>query len=281
MKTAKLYCITLTLALTLVSAATLRADDDKNAQNASDKVAKTAETCDMKAPPVEDFAGTTLSYVMSNKQCSIFAKAIHESGLEDMLANATTCTIFAPSDKAFEKWSKEDMDALFACPAALGALVLNHVCPKSVSPEQIKECCHKMKTEFRDECMKIFGKENKEKCEQLCKAMKQKLAAKIREKMSDGDKDPATESGADPIAKAMPTAIAKCNNGYVYIIDKVRVPRGLRIYKKLKAVQAAPVVMIETVEISGEFVPDETSTPPAQNGTAPTDSSANSPKSDT
>ncbi|MDD3585683.1 MAG: fasciclin domain-containing protein [Thermoguttaceae bacterium] len=280
MKTAKLFCIALTVALTLVSISSLRADDDKNGNSSSDK-AKTAAICDMKAPPVEDFAGTTLSYVMSNKDCSIFAKAIHKSGLEDMLANATACTIFAPSDKAFEKWSKEDMDTLFACPAALGALVLNHVCPKSVSPEQIKECCQKMKAEFREECTKIFGKENQDKCDQLCKAMKQKLAAKIREKMSDGIKDPAAESEAEPIVKAMPTAIAKCNNGYVYVIDKVRIPRGLRIYNKLKAVQASPVVMIETVEISGTFVPEDESAAPAQEGATPADSSSSAPKSDT
>lgn len=279
MKTAKLFCIALTLAFTFACMSIVRADDaDKD--KSTTEAAKSA--CEAKAPPVENFAGTTLAFVMSNKQTSIFAKAIHESGLEDMLANATTCTIFAPSDVAFEKWSKEDMDALFACPAALGALVLNHICPKSVSPEQIKECCEKMKAEFRDECMKIFGKENEAKCAELCKVMKQKLAAKIREKMSDGTKDPVADSDTDPIVKAMPTAIVKCNNGYVYVINQVRVPRGLRIYKKLKAVQASPVVMIETFEISGTFQPeddDEQSTPP-QEGAAPANPASATPQKD-
>ncbi|MDO5580973.1 MAG: fasciclin domain-containing protein [Planctomycetia bacterium] len=241
----RLFVLVFALALPLA----LFADEAKKDQKESPAAELKADSC----------PESVLSCIMSSPECSIFARAIHDSGLEDVLASAKECTIFAPTNKAFEGWDKKDLDDLFGCKAALSALVLNHVCPKSLSPELLKKlkeaacCCNP------EDCEKMMDKEMfkkaKECCPQLCEKMK-KL-----HKVCTPDGRPCLGSGKlCHSVKAYPTGIVKCNNGYVYTINKVQVPRGLRVYRELQKEQAendqaVPVVVVEEVQISAEAVP--------------------------
>lgn len=221
---------------------------------------------------VDQCAESTLSCLMSCPECSIFAKAVHESGLEDKIAAAKNLTIFVPTNKAFESWSKQDLDELFQCKAALSALVLNHICPKSLSPEKLRQlkkailCCNLKDAE------ELIGKEHAQKAAECCKQMKEKH--KMMHKVCDKDGRPCLGSGClCHSVKKYPTAIVKCNNGYVYAINKVQVPRGLKVYRELTADEnaenAEPVVVVEEVEISATAIPEN-----APNASAPAGNAA-------
>lgn len=239
--------------------------------------AETSVSTDRK---VDQCAESTLSCLMSCPECSIFAKAVHESGLEDKIAAAKNLTIFVPTNKAFESWSKQDLDELFKCKAALSALVLNHLCPKSLSPEKllaIKKaalCCHLKDAE------ELIGKERAQQAAECCKQMKEKH--KMMHKVCDKDGKPCLGSGClcDSVKK-YPTAIVQCNNGYVYAINKVQVPRGLKVYRELTAEEnaenaenAEPAVVVEEVEISASVIPENAPNASASSEAAPADQAA-------
>lgn len=231
----------------------LFADDAKKDQ----KESSADSSADLK---VDSCPESTLACIMSSPECSIFARAVHDSGLEKMLASAKECTIFAPTNKAFEGWDKKDLDDLFSCKAALSALVLNHVCPKSLSPELLKKLKEAASFCNAEDGEKMMDKESfkkaKECCAQLCEKMKK------MHKICAPDGKPCLGSGKlCNSVKAYPTGIVQCNNGYVYTINKVQIPRGLRVYREFQKEQADqadqgdPVIVVEEVQISAEAVP--------------------------
>lgn len=264
------YMIPVVLFAALISVPLINADEKK-----ADTPIQKAEMAAPDDQKVNECAESTLSCIMSCPECSIFAKAVHESGLEEKIAAAKELTVFVPTNKAFENWSKQDLDDLFKCKAALSALVLNHLCPKTLSPEKLKEikkailCCNMKDAE------KMIGKEHAEKAADCCKQMKEKH--RMLHQVCDKDGKPCCGSGGIcHSVKKYPSGIVKCNNGYVYAINKVQVPRGLRVYRELQAEQQAedaePVVVVEEVEISATAVPENTpAAESAPNASAPVD----------
>jgi uncharacterized surface protein with fasciclin (FAS1) repeats len=57
----------------------------------------------------------------------IMAAAIKASGLQEVLNTKGPFTLLAPSDEAFARIPKEQLEALFSDPAALRAFVLRHL----------------------------------------------------------------------------------------------------------------------------------------------------------
>ena len=58
---------------------------------------------------------------------TIFAKALRAAGLVDTLQGEGPFTVFAPTDDAFAKIPKGEMDALFKDKPMLKATLLNHI----------------------------------------------------------------------------------------------------------------------------------------------------------
>ncbi|HEX7123977.1 MAG TPA: fasciclin domain-containing protein [Gemmatimonadaceae bacterium] len=62
----------------------------------------------------------------------LFASALRVAGLEALLSERGPFTIFAPTNRAFEKLSRQTYDDLLADPARLAALLCHHVVPGRV-----------------------------------------------------------------------------------------------------------------------------------------------------
>ncbi len=243
------------------------ADDSTNTNSTTAPVATTPSTTEIKQAKVDESA---LSCVMSCPECSIFAKAIHESGLENALAQAKECTIFVPTNKAFEGWDQEELKQLFSCKPALAALVLNHVCSRSLSPEKLKEFKEMALSCNQEDAGSMTSPEKMAKIKDCCEQMRQKM--KVKQIVACSDGKPCLGSGTlcNSVTQ-YPDGIIKCNNGYVYAINKVQIPRGLRVYRELQKKdvdqnsdqtqnqQDNPVLVVEQVEVTAEAVPDNNS----------------------
>ena len=72
-------------------------------------------------------AGDVVDVAMATPQLSTLVKAIQAAGLVDTLKGAGPFTIFAPSNRAFARVPKAQMDALMADPTALKNLLTYHV----------------------------------------------------------------------------------------------------------------------------------------------------------
>jgi uncharacterized surface protein with fasciclin (FAS1) repeats len=64
--------------------------------------------------------------------------AVQAAGLVDTLKGKGPFTVFAPTDAAFAKIPKADLDALLADKAKLTAVLLAHVVPASVMSKDVK-----------------------------------------------------------------------------------------------------------------------------------------------
>jgi len=64
--------------------------------------------------------------------------AVQAAGLVDTLKGKGPFTVFAPTDAAFAKIPKADLDALLADKAKLSAVLLAHVVPASVMSKDVK-----------------------------------------------------------------------------------------------------------------------------------------------
>ena len=64
--------------------------------------------------------------------------AIKAAGLVDTLKGKGPYTVFAPTDAAFAKIPKADLDALLADKAKLSAVLMAHVVPASVMSKDVK-----------------------------------------------------------------------------------------------------------------------------------------------
>jgi uncharacterized surface protein with fasciclin (FAS1) repeats len=66
------------------------------------------------------------------------AVALEKAGLVDTLKGKGPFTVFAPTDAAFAKVPKADLDALLADKARLAAVLTYHVVPGSVMAKDVK-----------------------------------------------------------------------------------------------------------------------------------------------
>jgi uncharacterized surface protein with fasciclin (FAS1) repeats len=209
-------------------------------------------------PRMYNYNASTLSCVMQCPECSIFSRAIHESGLEELIGGARRITIFAPTDGAFAHWPQESLDQLFDCQPALAAIVLNHICPESLSPAELTKlqrlacCCN------YDDCVKYCGKKRADELALHCDA----IADKTKEQQEVCDRNGGVGLGDGALcAASFPAPVVRCVNGYVYPIDRVQIPRGLKVYQALKSQEeqaAEETLEFELVEI---LIPSETLQP--------------------
>lgn len=201
-------------------------------------------------PRMYNYNASTLSCVMQCPECAVFSRAIHDSGLEELIGGARRVTIFAPTDEAFARWPRESLEQLFDCKPALAALVLNHVCPESLSPAELTKlqrlacCCN------YESCVKFCGKKRADELARHCDAIADKT--KDRQKVCDQNGGVGLGDGALCAAASFPAPVVRCVNGYVYPIDRVQVPRGLKVYQALKSQEEqveADAIEFELVEI--------------------------------
>lgn len=67
-----------------------------------------------------------------------FIKAIKESGMEAAIATKGPFTLFAPTDEAFGKLSKEERDSLYKDKTRLAKIVSYHIIPGKVMITEVK-----------------------------------------------------------------------------------------------------------------------------------------------
>lgn len=73
----------------------------------------------------------------TNPLLKTLTAAVGAAGLGDTLNSAEDITVFAPTDDAFAKIPKKDLDALLADKAALTKVLTYHVVPGKLSPEDV------------------------------------------------------------------------------------------------------------------------------------------------
>ncbi|MEJ8837524.1 fasciclin domain-containing protein [Ramlibacter sp. AN1133] len=71
-------------------------------------------------------------------QFNTLATALQKAGLVDTLKGKGPFTVFAPTDEAFARLPKEQLDALLADPAMLAAVLTYHVVPGRVMAKDVK-----------------------------------------------------------------------------------------------------------------------------------------------
>ncbi|NEA20426.1 fasciclin domain-containing protein [Streptomyces halstedii] len=72
-----------------------------------------------------------------NPALSTLVAAVKQAGLVDTLNNAQDITVFAPTDDAFAKIPKADLDKLLADKAQLTEVLTSHVVGRRLAPEQL------------------------------------------------------------------------------------------------------------------------------------------------
>ena len=73
----------------------------------------------------------------NNPALSTLVSAVKKAGLVDSLNSATDITVFAPTNDAFGKLPKKDLDAVLADKAMLTEVLTNHVVPGRLSPDML------------------------------------------------------------------------------------------------------------------------------------------------
>lgn len=79
-------------------------------------------------PSTKDLVGAAGDF----ERLRLFASALRVAGLEPLLSERGPFTIFAPTNRAFEKLSRQTYDDLLADPARLATLLCHHVVPGRV-----------------------------------------------------------------------------------------------------------------------------------------------------
>ncbi|WP_392669172.1 fasciclin domain-containing protein [Streptomyces sp. LN785] len=74
----------------------------------------------------------------NNPALSILVTAVTKAGLVDTLNNAQNITVFAPTDDAFAKIPKADLDKLLADKAELTKVLTYHVVGRKLTPKQLE-----------------------------------------------------------------------------------------------------------------------------------------------
>ncbi|MGP3632871.1 fasciclin domain-containing protein [Streptomyces sp. 24-1644] len=75
----------------------------------------------------------------NNPDLSTLVTAVKQAGLVDTLNNAQNITVFAPTNDAFAKVPKADLDALLADKAALTKVLTYHVVGEKLTPKQLEQ----------------------------------------------------------------------------------------------------------------------------------------------
>ncbi|WP_406448482.1 fasciclin domain-containing protein [Streptomyces sp. NBC_00876] len=74
-----------------------------------------------------------------NPALSTLVTAVEKAGLVDTLNNAQNITVFAPTNDAFAKVPKADLDKLLADKAALTKVLTYHVVGQKLTPKQLEK----------------------------------------------------------------------------------------------------------------------------------------------
>ncbi|MGR8011525.1 fasciclin domain-containing protein [Streptomyces hypolithicus] len=75
----------------------------------------------------------------NNKDLSTLVTAVKKAGLVDTLNNAENITVFAPTNDAFAKIPKADLDKVLADKAMLTKVLTNHVVGEKLTPQQLEK----------------------------------------------------------------------------------------------------------------------------------------------
>ncbi|GLW73283.1 hypothetical protein Kpho02_55820 [Kitasatospora phosalacinea] len=73
----------------------------------------------------------------NNPLLSTLVTAVKQAGLVDTLNSAQNITVFAPTNDAFAKIPKADLDALLADKAKLTKVLTYHVTPERLAPDAL------------------------------------------------------------------------------------------------------------------------------------------------
>ncbi|MFF5920960.1 fasciclin domain-containing protein [Streptomyces flavochromogenes] len=74
----------------------------------------------------------------NNPELSTLVTAVKQAGLVDTLNNAENITVFAPTDAAFAKIPKADLDKVLADKAMLTDILTYHVVGRKLTPKQLE-----------------------------------------------------------------------------------------------------------------------------------------------
>ncbi|WP_046776983.1 fasciclin domain-containing protein [Streptomyces yangpuensis] len=74
----------------------------------------------------------------NNPALSTLVAAVKQAGLVDTLNNAENITVFAPTDDAFAKIPKADLDKVLADKATLTKILTYHVVGQKLTPQQLE-----------------------------------------------------------------------------------------------------------------------------------------------
>ncbi|MFG2972116.1 fasciclin domain-containing protein [Streptomyces sp. NPDC048331] len=74
----------------------------------------------------------------NNPALSTLVAAVERAGLVDTLNNASNITVFAPTDDAFAKIPKADLDKVLADKATLTKILTYHVVGQKLTPKQLE-----------------------------------------------------------------------------------------------------------------------------------------------
>ncbi|MFC9582303.1 fasciclin domain-containing protein [Streptomyces yangpuensis] len=74
----------------------------------------------------------------NNPALSTLVAAVKQAGLVDTLNNAEDITVFAPTDDAFAKIPKADLDKVLADKATLTKILTYHVVGRKLTPQQLE-----------------------------------------------------------------------------------------------------------------------------------------------
>ncbi|MFE2974926.1 fasciclin domain-containing protein [Streptomyces sp. NPDC059258] len=74
----------------------------------------------------------------NNPELSTLVTAVKKAGLVDTLNNAQNITVFAPTNDAFAKIPKADLDAVLADKAMLTKILTYHVVGEKLAPQQLE-----------------------------------------------------------------------------------------------------------------------------------------------
>jgi uncharacterized surface protein with fasciclin (FAS1) repeats len=75
----------------------------------------------------------------NNPDLSTLVTAVKKAGLVDTLNNAKDITVFAPTNAAFAKLPKADLDAVLADKAKLTSILTYHVVGQKLTPKQLEK----------------------------------------------------------------------------------------------------------------------------------------------
>ncbi|GGT53716.1 hypothetical protein GCM10010271_67070 [Streptomyces kurssanovii] len=87
--------------------------------------------------PAEMAGQPVATAAASNPELSTLATAVEKAGLVDTLNNAQNITVFAPTNDAFEKIPKADLDAILNDKAELTNLLTYHVVEEKVTVDKL------------------------------------------------------------------------------------------------------------------------------------------------